>query len=304
MATRSQIQYWWFGINNANKRNINNKQHVIYPEIKSLLDGSQEEFEWPFHGKAKKFYGRMQQGDKVILWMGNGRPNKNWGILGFCVISNIRQGYSSEDQNKYVLKTEYIPPNPITPYNDTPKKTETVKFLQETFGLNFKPLGKTFNNVGYGTSRPIITIDEITQKQYLNTKNYSMKQGDNILEEKDIRLLSYFIEIKDNKSTATEIQSHLGYKAIGAVNLHVASLAQKLANRFSYQPGIRANDQKEWWPCLFEGESIKTGSKKYFIWQLKDEVKSWFYSTYRDMVDTVDNSIALCPNCHREKHFG
>ena len=161
MKIKSQVQYWWFGVNNANKRNVSSKQHVIYSEIKSFLDEHQDEFEWPFHGKSGRFYKKMQQGDKVILWMGDGYY-ENWGILGFCIIGDIKQDPSSENKSKYVLKIEYLPCSPIMPYvSKHPKETKTVKFLQENFGLNFKPLGKTFNNVGYGTTRPIITIDEI-----------------------------------------------------------------------------------------------------------------------------------------------
>jgi putative restriction endonuclease len=38
--------------------------------------------------------------------------------------------------------------------------------LKDVFGLDFKPLGKTFNNLGYRTTRPIITIDEIGIEQF------------------------------------------------------------------------------------------------------------------------------------------
>ena len=46
-------QYLWFGINNVKKKNANSKQHVIYPEIESLLQGAEIEYEWQFHNKAK-----------------------------------------------------------------------------------------------------------------------------------------------------------------------------------------------------------------------------------------------------------
>jgi 5-methylcytosine-specific restriction endonuclease McrA len=207
-----------------------------------------------------------------------------------------------------------------------------------------------------------------------------------MINEQDITLLSFYLEVEGKKATATQIWQVLGYKSIGDVNLHVARLAKKLADQFSYQPTIRENGQKRWWPCLFKGENTKDG----FVWTLKDDVAEWFSSTYvndifyqkvtsslsnydarktrlltartkpkkiqiltwgfirnPDVVaevlflangkcqecssdapfkrrkdntpylevhhklqlsqggeDTVKNSIALCPNCHREKHFG
>ena len=208
-----------------------------------------------------------------------------------------------------------------------------------------------------------------------------------MIDDKDIELLSYYIAAHENKATAAEVQRHLGYKSVGDVNLHVVRLAKKIASVFSYQPTIKKNGQKKWWPCLFEGENTKHG----FVWALKNEIKEWFLSSYSerefyknvkasfngnrqerqqrllsaekkprriekrvwdfvrnpDVVaevlylangkcqecksnapflrksdgapylevhhkiplsqggeDTVKNSIALCPNCHRRKHFG
>ncbi len=207
-----------------------------------------------------------------------------------------------------------------------------------------------------------------------------------MLDERDIALLSYYLDAKGQRATASEVMKVLDYKSIGDVNLHVVRLAKKLASQFSYTPTFRNNGQKRWWPCLFDGEDTKQG----FVWTLKNEVAVWFNSNYLnqrfyqkvaksssnindrrirlskaakkptksivqvweykrnpDVVaevlylangkcqkckndapflrksdktpylevhhkiplsdggdDTVENSIALCPNCHRKEHFG
>jgi 5-methylcytosine-specific restriction endonuclease McrA len=212
-----------------------------------------------------------------------------------------------------------------------------------------------------------------------------------MINDADIKLLSFYIETKDNEATAREVQLALGYKSVGSVNFHIVRLAKKLAKEFAYEAPIKGNGDFRWWPCLFEGRDAKEG----FVWTLKPQVKEWYVSTYsnvdphdafyqkvqdsaRDDIerrrkrlikankkpkkiqvkiwqfvrnpdvvaeilylangkcqscgkaapfkrksdntpylevhhkiqlanggeDTVDNSIALCPNCHREKHFG
>ncbi len=208
-----------------------------------------------------------------------------------------------------------------------------------------------------------------------------------MIDDKDIELLSYYLAVHENKATAAEVKQNLGYKSVGDVNLHVVRLAKKVASEVSYQPTIRENGQKRWWPCLFEGEDTEHG----FVWTLRSDVKEWFLSNYSEKIfykkvkasldgdirerrqrlskaekkpkriekkvwdfirnpdvvaevlylangkcqeckskapflrksdgtpylevhhiiplseggeDTVINSIALCPNCHRKKHFG
>lgn len=158
-------RYWWFGVNNINKRSGVAKNHVIYPELIPLLDGSQKEFEWRYHNKSKRFYESMQPNDKVVFWMGDG-DNPNWGIFGFGRVSRIQQNVNPA-LRRYFLSIDFIPPNPITPYpSKHPQETETTKFLLNLFGLNFRPLGKTFRNLGYDTVRTIITIDEVESEKY------------------------------------------------------------------------------------------------------------------------------------------
>jgi predicted HNH restriction endonuclease len=207
-----------------------------------------------------------------------------------------------------------------------------------------------------------------------------------LLKENDKELLEFYLAAPENSATATEVRDALAYSDVGAVNLHVARLAKRLASIFGYQPTVRENGQKRWWPCLFNGRSERHG----FVWTLKPEVAEWFrairgYETFEEKVrralrdvegrqqrlavaqampekrnvqvvefirnadvvaevlaraaghcqqcgtpapflrrsdgtpylevhhvvpladggeDTVKNAIALCPNCHRERHYG
>jgi len=109
-----KAQYWWFGVNNVKKRSVNAKQHVIYPDIEPFLEGLKSEYEWPFHERAKKHYEKIQQGDKAILWMGDGYFS-GWGIIGFCEISKIKRENIPLTEHKFILKLEYVPSEPITP---------------------------------------------------------------------------------------------------------------------------------------------------------------------------------------------
>lgn len=168
-----QNSYWWFGINNVKKRTPTSKCHVIYPDIAPMLNGLRQEFEWPYHKPSKRFYELMRPGDKVLFWMGDG-SYLNWGILGFGYISEIKRS-AQPISNRYVLKANYIPLVPLSPYpSKQPQETETVKFLRQTFGVGFRPLGKTFKNVGYEKHKwTIITIDEMTREQYEAVQSYT-----------------------------------------------------------------------------------------------------------------------------------
>lgn len=154
---------WWFGINNARKMKRNS--HVIYSQIQPLLSGKQGEFEWPYNKQAKRFYEQMRPGDKVVFWMGDRGSYTDWGILGFGFINDVRGTHL--DSSQYILKVTYVPSHPITPYpSGKPQETEETQFLKDIFGLEFKPLGKTFDNLGYGTARAIATIAKIEVEQF------------------------------------------------------------------------------------------------------------------------------------------
>ncbi len=207
-----------------------------------------------------------------------------------------------------------------------------------------------------------------------------------LLDENDRRLLEYYLVAPEKSATATEVKNALAYRDVGAVNLHVARLAKRLAPTFSYVPTVRDNGQRRWWPCLFEGRQERHG----FVWTLRTEVEKWYKAIQEGKIfdeqvsralrdpkgrrqrlavalctpekrnvqvvefirnpdvvaevleraagfcqqcgqpapfvrrsdgspylevhhivpladggnDTVENAVALCPNCHRKRHYG
>ena len=99
-----------------------------------------------------------------------------------------------------------------------------------------------------------------------------------MLSEQDRRLISYFRAQPNKEATATEIMAALGYPSVGAVNLYVVRLAKDIASFLSYSPMVRANGQKRWWPCLFEGRDEKHG----FVWTLRKDVEDWYIGAHHD----------------------
>lgn len=97
-----------------------------------------------------------------------------------------------------------------------------------------------------------------------------------MLNSKDRNLLSYYLNLPDQSATATQVMHALGYSSVGAVNLHVAELARKLASFFCYEPDKRPNGQLRWWPCLFDGNEAAEG----FVWTLKKDIQDWYRAAY------------------------
>jgi hypothetical protein len=158
------VNYWWFGINNVK---VKQGHHIIYSEMQPFLFNQQDEFIWNYGGTAysKKFYQQMQEGDKIVLWMGHGFL-KEWGILGFLYISKIN--YANKKLQSVIVKKQYLPQVPLTPYpKNNPQETENTIFLKEAFGLNFPALKDVFYQVKYVSKRTTpVTIDKITNDQY------------------------------------------------------------------------------------------------------------------------------------------
>jgi predicted HNH restriction endonuclease len=99
-----------------------------------------------------------------------------------------------------------------------------------------------------------------------------------MLSEQDRRLISYFRALPKKEATAAEVMAALGYPSVGTVNLHVVRLAKDIAGFLSYSPMVRANGQKRWWPCLFDGRDEKHG----FVWALRNDVEEWYISAHPD----------------------
>lgn len=177
--------YWWFGINNLmhGKTTLKSRPHVTYAEIAPVLTGQQKEFTWPYGGASYslKYYPQMQEGDKILFWMGDGIYQKNWGVIGFGVIDRI-QYHSNIRLNKYILHMMYSLSDPLTPYpSHHPQETENTKFLKNIFGIEFPPLSKVFKQLGYRSTIAIITIEELQKWQYEAAFNQAKKVSSNLI---------------------------------------------------------------------------------------------------------------------------
>ncbi|SFB88291.1 HNH endonuclease [Marinospirillum celere] len=112
--------------------------------------------------------------------------------------------------------------------------------------------------------------------------------------EADEKLIAFFIGQPDKEATATQVQAALGYTNIGAVNLHVVRIANNLAAFVRYTPEERENGQACGTPAPFNRKSDGT---PYLEVHHKTPLAL-------GGEDTVENAIALCPNCHRKAHYG
>jgi hypothetical protein len=294
---------WWFGINNISKRSAAAKNHVIYSELIPLIDGSQREFEWRYHNKAKRFYEQMQPDDKIVFWMGDG-DNPNWGVFGFGKISKILYN-SIPALRRYFLSIDFIPSSSIAPYpSKHPQETETTKFLLNLFGLNFRPLGKTFRNLGYDTTRTIITIDEVSNEKYNSLLEYAeayfpssepLEFAEKV--EKDIANG----KVVDSVDVERELQKLnpdiLRVKAQSAKQKPERQATQSLA--FVRSPFVSAYaKQRANGICQLCDNPAPFVSRKGEPY-LETHHIIWL-SNGGD--DTIENTVALCPNCHRKMH--
>lgn len=144
---------WWFGVNNGGRG------HMYLQDIEPLFEGSP--IRWPYgHSKTlpKGAYREMLPEDRVVLWTGRG-VDERWGLIGTAVVDAVNKDH-------LVLRSGNRFSEALTPY---PKKevveTDVVRFLLETFGAEFGPLGDVYRAV-YGADRkPPITVARISDEQ-------------------------------------------------------------------------------------------------------------------------------------------
>lgn len=153
------MRYWWFGINNKKQKNNQSKSHVIFSEMEPFFKNREK---WPYGGRPKKLYQQMTTGDKVILWMGAGSYQEEWGILGIAEIESI-------SNNFYWISPVVVPEKPFKPYlRGKPEITKETEKLKDIFGLNFEALQKIYKNIGYIEKRNNVatTIGKVEKHQY------------------------------------------------------------------------------------------------------------------------------------------
>lgn len=282
------MNYWWFGINNKKTKSDQSKSHVIFSEIEPFFK-NKEKFAWPYGGRPKSLYQQMATGDKVILWMGDGHYQKEWGILGIAQIESV-------SDNFYWISPVVVPEKPFKPYvSGKPGITKETEKLKDIFGLNFKALQKVCLSIGY-ISKPnniATTIDKVSKHQYDQTLFLLIQEiisEDNFylnlsLKEKEAKRLSLF-ELKNKiANTAAKLERVSVAASKFSRNPYIVEYAKRIAN------GI-CQDCKQPAP---------------FVNRLTNEP---FLETHhitplaQGGLDTIENTIAICPNCHRKRHYG
>jgi hypothetical protein len=163
LTSTSRVEYecWWLGVNNGPHG------HIRLDDMQDFLSNAQKTFTWPIgKSKPKRLYGQMRFGDHVLLWVGHGR-NPCWGIIGHARVVHV-----ADDE---IVLDEYVRfSSPIAPYPlGQPQETENVKFLRETFGADFVPLGDVMRAV-YGTKRtPPITISPVNRAVFQSVLKFT-----------------------------------------------------------------------------------------------------------------------------------
>jgi len=239
-------KYWWFGINNlANGEEVSkSRPHVTYAQIAPVIAGQQKEFAWPHGGTpvSQKYYQEMLEGDKFLLWMGDGSYQKNWGIIGFGRIDRILTDYKCKKFNKYMLHMTYVPSVPIIPYpSQHPQETSNTEFLKKVFGIDFRPLSKVFKKLGYRDKIFVITLETIKKEQYEAALNRAKEYSNMIISE----------ESEDEKT---------GYVLSNAVEIELLDEVDSLIKRSKLDITV-----KEQW------SNIRIGQERF----RKDLIKYW-----------------------------
>lgn len=136
-------------------------------DTQPLFEGSP--IRWPF-GRSRTLptgaYREMLPGDRVVLWTGRG-DDERWGLIGTAVIDVVHDDH-------LILRSGSRFSEPLTPFpKKKPSETDLVKFLLETFGTEFDPLGDVRNAV-YGVGRkPPVTVARISDAQVASVLAYA-----------------------------------------------------------------------------------------------------------------------------------
>jgi 5-methylcytosine-specific restriction endonuclease McrA len=230
----------------------------------------------------------MNPCDKVLLWTGHNKSSKaekQWGLLGTATIIEVHRDY--------VLLGEGVRfANPITPYpQGEPQESTEVRFLRDTFGSEFIPLGDVMRAV-FGTDRRHpITISQISINIFDSVLSFvSNTSNSTILNTTSDR------KIHKNKQRTRKRQIQKPLKSQTPVSQ--SSISKILI--------IRKRDQKVKAWVLTEACGLCELCQQAapFITENGDPYLEVHHvvSIARQGADTVENTVALCPNCHRLLH--
>jgi len=273
--------YWWFGINNESRGKKSG--HVFHSDMEEFLSGGQRDFFWPCGGSSysKQFYSRIQEGDKIILWMGHGRFAE-WGIIGFASVSAVCEAGSGAGcclSNLHRLEPYF------TPYpKNKPQETEQTLFLREVFGDDFKALNDVFRQVNYIAKKATpVTIDTVSSAQYEKTFNRGAKkrpeggaaEEDGLLPEERLERETYFEGIKKHAACSVYERNRQAREKCLA---HYGTTCQICGFNFEKQYGLA-------------GKGIHVHHRKPLA-EIKENYE----------VDPVRDLLPVCPNCHAAIH--
>ena len=151
-----------------------------------------------------------------------------------------------------------------------------VKFFKDNFGLTFKPLGKTFSNVGYGTTRHIITIDSILQYQFEKALSYSKTE---------------IKKVYCDEESELELYNEGALKTV-SVNIYERNrqARAKCINKHGSICSVCGMDFEEQY-----GDVGKGFIHVHHLKQLSDIGKEY-------QLDPINDLIPVCPNCHSMIH--
>ena len=284
---------WWFGINNLTKRR-KSSGHVLFSEIKPFIDRDIIEFRWPYGGSAYslKYYKEIKVGDNVVLWMGDGEL-KEWGIISLARILDI---VNTENGKQEYILTHFIPhtKNILTPYQSKhPEQQIDADLFVDIFGLEFKPLKDVYVKLGYSKKRTTpVTIEKITNKQFENVcqkicfiktdikeyekELYNQVKGSLKIDHNELlKKISKGREIPETKQVVQTV-----YNRNSAVIAYVLQKANGICQECKNSaPFLRRSDNTPYLE-VHHKKPLANGGE-----------------------DTIENTVALCPNCHRKMHY-
>lgn len=298
-------QYWWFGVNNGSEG------HVALKDVQHILDDDSSTFSWPIgNSRPKTLYGEMRPGDHVLLWTGHNkspRSEPRWGLLGTAMIQSVHPDHVVLGGGKRFAA-------PITPYpRGNPQASAEVCFLRDTFGIDFKPLGDVMCAVFGAKRQSPVTVCRVSEASFQavlafvrdaarsagspghgGREQATLKRESLIpaeLEEPTadpneldlrVRHLRKLRSIERPKGEQVPARSTVGTRTLYVRNPIVkAWVLQKACGRCELC-------QQE---APFVGDDGEPYLELHHVLPLAD-----------GGADTVENAVALCPNCHRRLH--
>ena len=154
-ASADAARSWWLGVNQGSGG------HMQIGRVRPFVKGLADRLVWPIgHSKPKRLYVQMRTGDRVLLWMGHGKKEAQWGFLGTAAILEAHE-------DRIVLGHARPFERVLTPYpRGLPARTDETVFLRERFGEDFAPLGDVMHAVFGTRKRDPITVAEVPQAAF------------------------------------------------------------------------------------------------------------------------------------------